>query len=132
MVKLFLSVASIMFGILVYGQTQAEMNGEARKNFLKTEKELNTVYNKILKEYKTDTAFIKNLKTAQKLWLKLRHAEMDVKYPDSQTRLYGSVLPMCWSIYMEELTNDRIKQLRVWLSGIEEGNVCAGSVKVKE
>jgi len=59
----------------------------------------------------------------------LRVAEMETKFPEKEIR-YGSVLPMCWSIYREELTKDRIKKLKEWLTGTKEGNVCAGSVKM--
>ena len=54
---------------------------------------------------------------------------METKFPEKEIR-YGSVLPMCWSIYREELTKDRIKKLKEWLTGTKEGNVCAGSVKM--
>ena len=106
------------------------MNEDAQKNYLKTEKELNAVYNKILTDYNADTAFIQNLKIAQRLWLKLRD-EMLAKYPNRGQGYYGSVFPMCWSMYKEQLTTERIKNLRIWLTGIEEGDVCGGSVKTK-
>ena len=32
--------------------------------------------------------------------------------------------------YLDELTKSRIKTLKVWLDGIEEGDVCSGSVKI--
>jgi uncharacterized protein YecT (DUF1311 family) len=41
------------------------MNEDAAKNYQKADKELNDVYQKILKEYKKDTAFIKNLKNPE-------------------------------------------------------------------
>ena len=49
-----------------FSQTQSEINEEAYNNYKKADKELNTVYQKILIEYKSDIEFIKNLKTAQK------------------------------------------------------------------
>jgi uncharacterized protein YecT (DUF1311 family) len=42
-----------------FAQTQFEMNKEAGGNYLKADKELNLIYKKILKEYKSDTEFIK-------------------------------------------------------------------------
>jgi uncharacterized protein YecT (DUF1311 family) len=95
------------------------------------DKELNEAYSKILKGYKTDTSFIKNLKKAQRLWVQFRDAEMQVKFPDRETRDYGSVLPMCWSIYKEQLTRERLNILKTWLEGTEEGDVCSGTVKTK-
>jgi len=114
-----------------FGQTQNDLNEKAQKDYQKADKELNAVYQKILKDYNQDTVFIKNLINAQRIWLQFRDAEMKAKYPDREEGYYGSVQPMCWSIYKTELTDDRTKTLKVWLKGIEEGNVCSGSVKPK-
>jgi hypothetical protein len=38
---------------------------------------------------------------------------------------------MCVLFYLEKLTLERIKTLKVWIDGIEEGDVCTGSVKTK-
>ncbi len=115
------------------GQTQLEMNQKADKNYKKADKELNLVYNKILKDYQTDTKFILNLKAAQKAWIKFRDAEMNALFPEEDKQLqYGSVFPMCWSNAITDLTKERIKKLKVWLNGIEEGDMCSGSIKIKE
>ena len=99
--------------------------------YAKSEKEINAVYQKILREYSADKEFIKNLKTSQRLWIQFRDAEIKARYPNQTPGYYGSVYAMCVSSYMTQLTNERIKTLRVWLTGIEEGDVCAGSVKIK-
>jgi uncharacterized protein YecT (DUF1311 family) len=114
-----------------FAQTQLEMNTEAGNSFLKADKELNSTYNKILKEYKSDTVFIKNLKTAQNIWIKFRDAEMEMKYPLREPGYYGSIQPVCRYTYLEELTKKRTKELKIWLTGIEEGDCCSGSVKMK-
>lgn len=114
-----------------FSQTQGDLNETEHKKFLKADKELNRVYQQILTEYKTDTAFIKNLKAAQKLWIQSRDAEMKMMYPDREPFYYGSVHPMCWSIYKTELTNDRIKKLKMWLEGQEEGDACSSSIRRK-
>jgi uncharacterized protein YecT (DUF1311 family) len=115
-----------------FSQTQAEMNKEANESFKKADKELNDTYKAILSDYKTDTVFIKNLKASQRIWITFRDAELKVKYPEKEPGYYGSVYPMCVSIYLEQLTRERIKTLKVWIDGTEEGDVCAGSVKWKE
>jgi uncharacterized protein YecT (DUF1311 family) len=126
----------IVFGFALFiakmsfAQTQYEMNTKAQDNFLKADKELNSVFKRIIAEYKEDTLFIKNLKTAQKVWMQFRDAELKMKFPD--TNEYGSVFPMCWSIYKEQLTRDRIKTLNEWLTGDPEGDVCSGSTKIKK
>lgn len=131
MKSVLLLVTLLITGNLLFAQTQLEMNQNAQKSFLKAEQQLNAVYGKILKEYKADTVFVKNLKAAQRLWIKLRDAEMLAKYPEREDGYYGSVDPMCWSMYKEELTKERIDRLKIWITGIEEGDVCTGSVKVK-
>lgn len=115
--------------ISAYGQTQLEMNEQAAKDFKKADKELNAVFQQIIKANRSDTVFIKNLKKAQNLWIQLRDAELDAKFPEEPGKFYGTVAPMCWSMYKTDLTKERIKKLRVWLTGVKEGDVCAGSVK---
>ncbi|MCF0061801.1 DUF1311 domain-containing protein [Dyadobacter chenwenxiniae] len=106
--------------------------GQVNENsYAKAEKEINSVYQKILQEYATDKEFIKNLRSSQRLWIQFRDAEVKARYPDREPGYYSRVHSMCLANLKTELTNERIKTLRVWLAGIEEGNVCAGSVKRK-
>ncbi|MFT7271689.1 MAG: hypothetical protein ACI9V1_001211 [Spirosomataceae bacterium] len=116
---------------LCFAQSQSEMNMEARADYQKVDKGLNSTYKKILQEYKPDTAFIKNLKAAQNIWIKFRDAELKMKYPDRAPGYYGSIQPVCFYNYLEELTKKRDQDLRIWLTGIEEGDACSGSVKMK-
>ncbi len=113
----------------ILGQTQLEMNKEAADSLKASEKRLNEVYRKVLKEYSSDTLFIKNFKRAQKSWVQFRNAEMDAKYPHPEN--YGSIFPMCYSLELQNLTEERIKKLNTWLVGEEEGTNCSGSVKIK-
>lgn len=114
-----------------FGQTQLEINEGVYSDYQKADKELNSTYQKILKEYNADPAFIKNLKIAQNIWIKFRDAEVNMKYPPREPGYYGSIQPTCWNMYMTELTQKRTKELKIWLVGIEEGDVCCGSVKMK-
>ena len=132
MARLFLFITFFLNIYFAFGQTQLEINTEANMEFYKADSELNVIYNKILVEYKTDTAFIKNLKLSQNIWIKFRDAEMKVKFPDRERGYYGSVQPMCWSLYKAQLTEDRIKSLKIWIDGTEEGDSCSGSVKMKK
>lgn len=116
----------------LFAQNQLEINQKANKDYLKTDKELNLIYQKILKDYKDDKVFIKNLKIAQKAWIQFRDAEMKMKFPDREEGYYGSIQPLCWNNYLEFLTKERIKTLQVWLTGIDEGDACNGTVKNKE
>lgn len=131
--KTIISLAITMLFTVVrlntYAQSQSKMNAQAYAEYQKADKELNQVYQKILKEYAAQPVFIKNLKAAQRLWVQLRDAELATKYPQSE--IYGSIEPMCRAIYLSDLTTDRIKFLKVWLDGIPEADACAGSVKTK-
>ena len=122
-------VMTMLFIAPTFAQSQTAMNMKAYSDYKKADAELNGVYQKILKSYSRETTFIKKFRNAQLLWIQLRDAELAAKYPDSGT--YGSVAPMCESIYLETLTRDRIKFLSVWVTGIEEGEVCLGSVRMK-
>lgn len=130
--KIFFCILFTTISISCFSQTQVELNEAEHKKFLKADKELNQVYQQILSEYKTDTVFIKNLKKAQKIWIQFRDAEMEMMYPEREPGYYGSVHSMCWSIYKTELTNERIKKLRIWLVGEEEGDSCSTSIKTKQ
>ena len=132
MKKTFIIISILCTAFSSFGQTQYELNESQHKRYLEADKELNLIYQRILKEYKEDTIFIKNLKSAQNIWIQFRDAEMKMKYPDREPGYYGSVQPMCWTIYLTEITKARSKTLKIWIDGIEEGDVCTGSVKRRE
>lgn len=130
--KRILAIALLLTPFLSFSQTQGDANAEADAAFRKADRELNTVYQRILREYKADAAFISRMKAAQRIWIQFRDAEMLARYPAKNGRLeYGSAFPMCWSTHLADLTAERTKQLRVWVDGIPEGDVCAGSVRTR-
>lgn len=131
MIRVFFSMILSCTTIFCVAQSQADMNQDAGKEYQKADKELNATYQQILKDYSKDSVFIASFKKAQKLWVQFRDAEMKAKYPNRAAGYYGSVQPMCWSMYLTELTIERTTKLKVWITGIEEGDVCAGSVKTK-
>lgn len=124
--KCFL-VINLLFTSFLYSQTQQEMNATAYNDFKKADSELNSVYANVRTKYSNNKEFLKNLKSSQLIWIKFRDAEMLVKYPENGS--YGSVYPMCYSMYKEKLTLERTQTLRYWLAKYEEGDVCSGSVK---
>jgi uncharacterized protein YecT (DUF1311 family) len=112
--------------------TQMDLTACAGQSASQADAKLNQVYNAILKEYKADTAFVNNLKESERIWGQLRNAEMKVKYPDREVGWYGSAQPMCYYLYLAKLTDERTKYLQQWLDGIKEGDICIGSVKLKQ
>ena len=128
MKKIFLTIL-IIISATVFAQTQTEMNIDSYNQYLKTDKELNLIYKQVLKKYSSDTLFIKKLKISQNYWIKFRDAEIEARFPEEDKQLnYGTVYPMCVNAFAEEKTKIRIKELKVWLYGEDDGNVCSGSV----
>lgn len=116
-----------------FAQSQAEMNESACQEFKKADAELNATYAKIRSEYKDDAAFLEKLQKAQKAWMAFRDAELEALYPAADKAAeYGSVFPMCLCTAQAALTAQRVEQLKRWVDGVEEGDVCSGSVRVKE
>lgn len=107
----------------------AELNSAAYVKYCKADKELHSVYQSIVKQYSTQPLFMKKLKAAQRIWISFRAAELAACYPDAGQ--YGSSEPVCRAAYVESLTRDRIRTLKVWLNGLPEGETCMGSVKRK-
>ncbi len=111
-----------------FEETQTGMNEHSCQIAKQTDKELNDVYKQILEKYKDNKLFISKLEKAQSAWIKFRDAHLESIYPEEDTLLhYGSVYPMCANGIMTGMTQQRIIELKSWLKGICEGNVCAGS-----
>jgi uncharacterized protein YecT (DUF1311 family) len=97
---------------------------------LKTDQELNQVYRAVLRRYKNHPVFLEKLEAAQRAWLTFREAQFRMRYPHDQDGKggYGSVFPTCAAQYHAQLNRERIATLRQWLRGVQEGDVCAGSI----
>lgn len=108
---------------------QRDLHQCASSHWQAADDELNRVYQAVLSKYKDDRAFLEKLRKAQRAWVTFRDAELAATFPREDKQLhYGSVYPMCANLFRAQWTRDRVKQLREWLDGIEEGEVCAGSV----
>ncbi|MCA1849700.1 MAG: DUF1311 domain-containing protein [Acidobacteria bacterium] len=113
-------------------QTQAEMDREACGEYQKSDAELNRVYRQVLDEYKADALFAEKLRVAQRAWVAYRDAQLGALYPARDPRrAYGSVHRMCRCQALTELTLERTEALRRWVMGVEEGDVCAGSIRIR-
>lgn len=130
--KLFIAGFLLIVATASFGQTQPSMNNAQNQTLQQADKALNSVYQNVLKQYSKDVEFIKSLKTAQRVWIQFRDAEVKMKYPNRPVGYYGSSQAMCEAAYRIELTQQRTRTLTTWLNGIEEGDVCAGSIKVKD
>jgi len=107
--------------------TQANLQSCYCDRAQKADAQLNDVYQQLLKKNASDTSFIEKLKISEKAWIAFRDAQIEAIFPDPDPKAaYGSVFTMCECMAQEELTMDRVKQLRRMLKSIE-GDVCAWS-----
>ncbi len=117
-------------------QTQLQLNQQSCAEYDKADGELNRSYQIILREYKTDGLFIEKIKQAQRAWVVFRDAQIASLYPlkpnDNPNQKYGSVYPMCRCHALARITRQRTAELREWINGVEEGDVCAGSIRIKD
>ncbi len=110
--------------------TQSDMNRCASIEFEEADRELNRVYQSIMSRYKAYPVFLQRLKSAQRIWIKLRDADLEMRFPHSDDAQfeYGSIYPLCVNGLLTRLTIARIVFLKEWLIGYEEGEMCSGSL----
>lgn len=111
---------------------QVDLNQCAADRLQQADDELNRIYQAILKQYSEDRVFLEKFRKAQRAWLLFRDAELEAKFPENDKQsYYGSVYPMCAARFLAQRTQERIKQLQEWLEGAEEGDLCAGSLRIQ-
>jgi uncharacterized protein YecT (DUF1311 family) len=119
--------------LAIHAQTQAHMDQDACARYKKADQALNATYAKMLEEYAKETQFLLKLKRAQRAWIVFRDAQVEARFPKADKHAeYGSVYPTCRCAVLGELTEQREKELKVWVDGIPEGDVCSGSVKMAQ
>ena len=111
-------------------QTQMQLNQEACDEYKKADAEMNAAYRRINRDYRQNPGFIAALKKAQLAWISYRDAHLASIFPGDAGQ-YGSINPMCRCMQLTEITKERTKVLNRWVEGIEEGDVCGGSVRIK-
>lgn len=96
--------------------TQTELNACADLGFRKADAELNSVYRQVLAKLSGQPVALARLKDAQRLWVQLRDADLEARYPvgkDENPRvLYGSMYPMLYLHAKTSLTETRTAYLR--------------------
>ncbi len=111
-------------------QNQVQIDACAASDFAAADRELNAVYARIQRDYAHDAAVLAKLRLAQRAWLAFRDAELAARYPDADpATAYGSAYAGCAAGVKAELTRARTTELKRWLDGVAEGEVCAGSVR---
>lgn len=125
---------SVFFFLLVFcfasGQSIQDVKLRVRNNYESAVKSLDAVTNQIVKASADDSAFVSALLQSHKSWEILVDSKVSMKYPYGPGG-YGSSYGLCYYGFKTELVNRRIAELRPWIEGMEEGDICAGSVPNK-
>jgi uncharacterized protein YecT (DUF1311 family) len=112
--------------------TQLDLNNCAAIELKEADDELNQVYKEITKRNGDDKVFLDRLKAAQRAWFTFRDAELEALFPEvNKQSQYGSSYPMCYANWKATVTKERTQQLKKWITGVREGDVCSGSLPVK-
>ena len=104
--------------------TQKDLNLCAGSISHAADVELNRVYAALLEKLKNDPVALESLKESERQWVKYRDAEENALHPHVENE--GTVHPMCVTLELAELTQERIKRLRRMLEP-DEGDVCGYS-----
>jgi uncharacterized protein YecT (DUF1311 family) len=102
-------------------QTQAGLDACADASYKKADAALNSAYKEIVGRLKNNAATTKLLVTAQKAWIAYRDAECAFS---SSASAGGSIYPMVVSICLEGVTEERTKDLGVFLKCGEGDTGC--------
>jgi uncharacterized protein YecT (DUF1311 family) len=109
-------------------ETQTEMNRKACAETKQADEALKEIYSQVLKKYGYDKVFVTNMAASQKAWLAYRDAHIKAYYPPEYRPYAGSITPLCVCQHMARMANERIKELKQWIDGVSENNICAGSI----
>jgi uncharacterized protein YecT (DUF1311 family) len=119
-----LFVSLLIIPTAVHCQDQLQLNNDAAQRLRVADKQLNAVYQQVVKKYAGNEAFIAKLRKAEKNWIAYRDAYLGSIFPhdaaplnDADGDYYGSAFPMCRSVWLGKITDARTKQLKEFLAG---------------
>ena len=123
-----LLIGLLLFSNVSFAQTQKDLNIQAENVYVAIRSKLDSICVQIA--LKSDTCVINNLILSNRAWEHYRDCQVRMLYPDCSD--YGSSQSMCRFLYLTELTCNRIIDLRPWLEGEEEGDICNGTIPTKK
>ena len=100
--------------------SQMDLNYCAELRLAAADDALNATYKDVLATIGDRPVAVSNLKAAQRLWVQLRDADLDAKFPlekGQEARIeYGSIHPLEWADAKATMTRERTRYLRAnWL-----------------
>lgn len=107
--------------------SQVELNACAAEELAAADAELNATWREVLARQGDDAVALDRLKAAQRLWIQLRDADLEARFPLAEGQnprvQYGSMYPMSFASAKAELTRARTHYLRTqFLERDEYGN----------
>lgn len=130
--RLSLVSIALVISTSVVAQTQRDMSQDACRAFQQTDRDLNEVYRRILDEYASQPPFLDRLRASQRAWIVFRDAHVEAIFPEAdKLEAYGSAYALCRCAVLADLTARRVNDLRQWLTGAKEGDVCRGSMRIR-
>jgi uncharacterized protein YecT (DUF1311 family) len=94
---------------------------------------VDAAYQTILKDYGDAPQFVRKLTEAQQAWTTFRDAQLEAIFPNEDKQAeYGSAYNLCRCVVLTELTKHRLHELRRWVNGVKEGDLCRGSARLSE
>lgn len=111
------------FAAVPISQAQTSTTDDALATYKEADKKLNEVYQRLLEVRKADVVFLKNLRSAQRLWIQFRDAQLALEYPKSDSMKYGVAFPSYEALYLARLTEERTRELREWIDRAAVGLV---------
>lgn len=108
---------------------QIELQHGSGSNQISTK--LKNMYRAISDKYSDDKLFISYFQSADMAWEQYENAQLAAMFPHGPNKLFDGT-SMSADDYLDALQMQRIAELKDWTSGIEEGDVCSGSVKTPE
>jgi uncharacterized protein YecT (DUF1311 family) len=109
--KLFLLLYTLLFITVSFTQTNREIIEDAHTTYTKANKKLNKVYKQLFVTHKSDAIFIKNLRNAQRLWIRFRDAQFEMNFPESKGHYNTNTLKDAQAVFLTKLTEERTKTL---------------------
>jgi len=128
-------IISILFlsTFTVFSQDDLDDIAIANNTYQQSSKELDSIFQEIIKQYANKTLFIQKLKKSQQAWKTYSALMLEMRYPDYNYLENQGDYNLCFADEINEITRKRIDELNVWLVDVDtefEFDDCRGSIKI--
>lgn len=128
----YLKVAIILCLTAVVGCSEKTISEDSCQQLDQADKQMLAIIEEIKNEYRTDERFLSKLNMSQVYWTQYRNRHLEMLYPLKRKEYKTDdweQFANCECAEMTKLTNERILQLGMWLSGPNPYPECPNSIK---